>query len=98
MLKKSDFNPHLKQFFSLPVLSFICNLFVLFRVVGLWRNSLSKKNAKAAQSLADPTEYENLFPGLTDAFKTEQFLAAQRHQPILAKRYSSVQVSVTIIC
>ena len=44
------------------------------RVVKLWRESLSKVNQKAAESLADPTEYENLFPGLKEAFVAEQFL------------------------
>lgn len=29
---------------------------------------------QAAESLADPTEYENLFPGLKEAFVAEQFL------------------------
>jgi coatomer subunit beta' len=48
-------------------------------------------DAKAAQSLADPTEYENLFPGLADSFKTEQFLTAQRHQVIPAAKFSTVQ-------
>lgn len=73
-------------------------VFVLVvRVVGLWRESLSKKNAKAAQSLADPTEYENLFPGLTDAFKTEQFLATHRHQVIPAAKFSSIQVCIIML-
>lgn len=44
------------------------------RVVKLWRESLSKVNQKAAESLADPTEYENLFPGLKEAFLAEQYL------------------------
>ncbi len=44
------------------------------RVVKLWRESLSKVNQKAAESLADPTEYENLFPGLREAFVAEQYL------------------------
>lgn len=44
------------------------------RVVKLWRESLSKVNQKAAESLADPTEYENLFPGLKEAFVAEQYL------------------------
>merc|ERR1712137_1331595 len=48
------------------------------RVVQLWKVSLGQVNAKAAQSLADPQQYENLFPGLTDALKTEQFLAQKR--------------------
>lgn len=44
------------------------------RVVKLWRENLSKVNQKAAESLADPTEYENLFPGLKEAFVAEHFL------------------------
>lgn len=43
-------------------------------MVKLWRESLSKVNQKAAESLADPTEYENLFPGLKEAFVAEQYL------------------------
>lgn len=42
------------------------------RVVQLWRQQLSAVNPKAGQSLADPAEYENLFPGLQEA------IAAQR--------------------
>lgn len=29
---------------------------------------------QAAESLADPTEYENLFPGLKEAFAAESYL------------------------
>lgn len=43
-------------------------------MVKLWRESLAKVNQKAAESLADPTEYENLFPGLKEAFVAEQYL------------------------
>jgi len=50
------------------------------RVVKLWKVSLGQINAKAGQSLADPEQYDNLFPGLSDALKTEQFLAQQRVQ------------------
>lgn len=67
----------------------------LFRVIGLWRQSLSKVNKKAADSLADPTEYENLFPGLRDIFKAEQYVATQRNEQGLhpASAYPSVPVS-----
>lgn len=44
------------------------------RVVKLWKESLSKVNEKAAQALADPDDYENLFPFLNDAVKAEQFM------------------------
>lgn len=59
----------------------------------LWRESLAKKNQKAAQSLANPAEYENLFPGLQDALKTEQFLREQNRYPIKASDYPTITVS-----
>lgn len=46
-------------------------------VVKLWREELAKVNEKAGQSLANPDEYENLFPGLQDALKTQQFLVSE---------------------
>lgn len=61
------------------------------KVVGLWRESLSKVNSKAASSLADPTEYENLFPGLGEAFRAEQMLRKERGTPIPARDYSKVK-------
>ncbi|KAK2184091.1 hypothetical protein NP493_283g04003 [Ridgeia piscesae] len=61
------------------------------RVVHLWRESLAKGSPKAASSLADPTEYENLFPGLKESFKTEQFLRSQRHTAIPARNFPSVR-------
>ncbi|KAJ8357468.1 hypothetical protein SKAU_G00202620 [Synaphobranchus kaupii] len=61
----------------LPEAAFLARTYLpsqVSRVVKLWRESLSKVNQKAAESLADPTEYENLFPGLREAFVAEQFL------------------------
>jgi len=69
-----------------PYLSWLVHV----RVVALWRESLAKKNAKAAQSLADPAEYENLFPGLKEAYRTEQFLAGSK--PVPAKLFPSLPV------
>jgi len=40
-------------------------------VVELWRNDLKKVNRKAAEALADPAEYANLFPELEEALKKE---------------------------
>nr|CAG4646053.1 EOG090X01FO [Macrothrix elegans] len=59
------------------------------RVVQLWKQSLATVNPKASQSLADPAQYDNLFPGLADAMKTEQFLQ-QRQQRVPASAYPSV--------
>uniref|UniRef100_A0A8B9H8A3 Coatomer subunit beta' n=1 Tax=Astyanax mexicanus TaxID=7994 RepID=A0A8B9H8A3_ASTMX len=61
----------------LPEAAFLARTYLpsqVSRVVKLWRESLSKVNQKAAESLADPTEYENLFPGLKEAFVAEHFL------------------------
>nr|CAG4648502.1 EOG090X01FO [Polyphemus pediculus] len=59
------------------------------RVVQLWKVSLAQVNAKASQSLADPVQYENLFPGLMEALKTEQFLEQQRRK-VPAELYPSL--------
>lgn len=45
------------------------------RVVGLWKAAVGEK---IGASLADPAQYDNLFPGLKDAVKAEQFLDSQR--------------------
>jgi coatomer subunit beta' len=61
-------------------------------VVGLWREKLKQMNMeRAAQALANPTDYDNLFPGLIDTYKTEQFLKQQNKiQP--ARNYQTVLV------
>lgn len=43
-------------------------------VVSLWREQLTAVNEKAGQSLADPKDYENLFPGLADALAAQKYL------------------------
>ena len=48
------------------------------KIVQEWRDDLVKVNPKAAESLADPTEYENLFPDLKYGLKGEEVLARER--------------------
>ncbi len=45
---------------------------VYTQVVALWRKDLQKINPKAAESLADPGQYANLFPGMDLALQAEQ--------------------------
>jgi coatomer subunit beta' len=59
----------------------------------LWREDLAKTNSKAAQSLADPTEYENLFPELKQALQAEEFLRKERGSLLPAASFTSVPVS-----
>lgn len=61
----------------LPEAAFFARTYIpskISYVVQLWRNELSKINEKAGQSLADPDQYENLFPSLHDSLKAEQYL------------------------
>lgn len=66
---------------------------ICIRVVKLWRENLSKVNQKAAESLADPTEYENLFPGLKEAFVVEEWVKETHADLWPAKQYPLVTVS-----
>lgn len=51
-------------------------------IVATWRNDLSKVNPKAADSLADPSEYPNLFEDWQVALTVEKNIASQRgHYP-----------------
>ncbi|PAN25854.1 hypothetical protein PAHAL_4G329800 [Panicum hallii] len=51
-------------------------------IVAIWRNDLSKVNPKAAESLADPSEYPNLFDDWQVALTVEKSVASQRgHYP-----------------
>ncbi|KAG8252323.1 Coatomer subunit beta', variant 2 [Homalodisca vitripennis] len=77
----------------LPEAAFFARTYLpsqISRVVGLWRESLSKVSEKAGQSLADPKDYENLFPGLTEAFKTEQYLEPERRSQLPASAYINI--------
>jgi coatomer subunit beta' len=80
----------------LPEAAFFARTYLpskISHVVKLWKEELKKTNEKAAQALADPTEYENLFQGYTDSLKAEQYLAPQRNRLIPAQKYPHVPVS-----
>ena len=63
------------------------------RVVELWKEDLAKTNAKAAQSLADPMQYENLFPELKQALQAEEALKSERQNLQPAASFTSRPVS-----
>ncbi|KAL5671014.1 hypothetical protein ACJX0J_015320, partial [Zea mays] len=46
-------------------------------IVAIWRDDLSKINPKAAESLADPSEYPNLFEDWQVALTVEKSVASQ---------------------
>lgn len=63
-------------------------------VVKLWKEKLSTVSEKAGQSLADPEQYENLFPGYREALKCEQFLRQEYKDKIPASAYPTIKVCV----
>jgi len=69
-----------------------CRL-ALQQVVQIWRKELSKINAKAAESLADPGQYSNLFPDLDLALKAEQQQRQQRKQKVPAQQFQDYEGS-----
>lgn len=61
-------------------------------VLDIWRTELAKINEKAGQSLADPQQYENLFPGFYDSVKTQQFLLPERSTLLPASSATTVSI------
>lgn len=64
-----------------PEAAFFCRTYLPSRmsdVCKVWKKDLEKINPKAAESLADPAEYPNLFPDLDLALKAESYAASLR--------------------
>eukprot|EP01038_Epipyxis_sp_PR26KG_P006138 gene6138-8463_t len=61
------------------------------RVLELWRADLKQINEKAAEALADPVKYPNLFPDLSWALKVEAMYKTARHNLVLATSYPSAK-------
>ena len=78
------------------ILVFICEIALsseMPRVVGIWRQNLRKVSERAAQSLADPEEYPDLFPDLEPALAVEQWLK-QNDRMIPAFGYADVKGNI----
>lgn len=83
----------------LPEAAFFARTYIpskISYVVQLWRAELAKVNEKAGQSLADPEQYENLFPGLHDALKTEQYLQKER-VTLPARAAQKVNIAIAVV-
>lgn len=84
----------------LPEAAFFARTYMpsqISRVVALWKDELKKTNEKAAQALADPAEYENLFGGYQDLLKAEQFMAPERQRVNPAKFYPEIIVNMKFL-
>ncbi|CAI7868278.1 unnamed protein product, partial [Closterium sp. NIES-53] len=81
----------------IPEAAFLARTYVpskVSEVVELWRTDLKKINAKAAESLADPAEYPNLFPNWALALQAEEQLRSGREAEEPALRYLELKDSV----
>ncbi|CAH1776242.1 unnamed protein product [Owenia fusiformis] len=77
----------------LPEAAFFARTYMPSRVSGiveLWKKDLAKVNVKAAQSLADPGQYENLFDGLKETYKAEEYLKPERKRIFPASNFPNV--------
>uniref|UniRef100_A0A3B4AGK3 Coatomer subunit beta' n=1 Tax=Periophthalmus magnuspinnatus TaxID=409849 RepID=A0A3B4AGK3_9GOBI len=80
----------------LPEAAFLARTYLpsqVSRVVKLWKESLSKVNQKAADALADPSSYSNLFPGLQRALVAERYLEETHVGVRPAAEYTLIMVS-----
>jgi len=59
------------------------------RVVDLWREDLSVVSKRAAESLADPQQYANLFPDMATAVAAQKMLAKDRAATIPAADFAA---------
>eukprot|EP00742_Colponemidia_sp_Colp-10_P004148 GILJ01004426.1.p1 GENE.GILJ01004426.1~~GILJ01004426.1.p1 ORF type:complete len:1009 (-),score=201.47 GILJ01004426.1:141-2768(-) len=61
------------------------------RIVSLWREDLTKVSKRAADSLADPTEYADRFPDLSYGLVLEELFKKRRSNPLGAGQYNTVK-------
>lgn len=59
-------------------------------VVELWRGELAKTNEKAAQALAAPDKYENLFTNYKESLQAEQFLVSENSTLLPASKFPTI--------
>jgi coatomer subunit beta' len=73
----------------IPEAAFLARTYVpsqVSRIVKIWKQDLQLINQRAADSLSDPLEYNNLFPDFNFALKAEKYFK-QQNQNISASRY-----------
>lgn len=74
----------------LPEAAFFARTYLpseISRVLPLWKVELAKTSEKAGQSLADPENYENLFPNFQKSLKAQKALAKERRGLPPASQY-----------
>merc|ERR1711871_14026 len=65
-------------------------------VLALWKKDLSTINEKAAEALADPSKYRNLFPDLDVALQVESMFVANREKLVPASKYMEAKGEIDL--
>jgi len=60
------------------------------RVLPLWKAELAKVSEKAGQSLADPENYQNLFPNFAESLEAQKNLETERKNRLPANKFLSI--------
>merc|ERR1711997_44641 len=60
------------------------------RVLPLWKAELAKVSEKAGQSLADPENYQNLFPNFAESLEAQKNLERERKRTVAASIFLSI--------
>lgn len=84
----------------LPEAAFFARTYLpsqISRVLPQWKEQLAKVSEKAGQSLADPTEYKNLFPRFVQTLEAEKVLSKERKRKMPASMYKQVPVGGVIV-
>lgn len=83
----------------LPEAAFFARTYAPSRIseiVTLWKDDVRKINPKAAEALADPQEFPNLFPNLELALKAETIMRQKAQHPLPASHFPQVEGSNTM--
>ncbi|WVZ79575.1 hypothetical protein U9M48_027140 [Paspalum notatum var. saurae] len=65
-------------------------------IVSVWKKDLQKVNSKAAESLADPAEYPNLFEDWQIALNVEAALAPKRYYLKFSAKYVALKADLSV--
>lgn len=66
------------------------------RLLALWKQELKGTNEKAAEAMADPTSYPNLFPDWEIALQVEQMFLQARERPVPAELYPQAKADLDL--
>mmetsp|Transcript_15386 Transcript_15386/g.23181 ORF Transcript_15386/g.23181 Transcript_15386/m.23181 type:complete len:1014 (+) Transcript_15386:125-3166(+) len=83
----------------IPEAAFMARTFMpsmMSSILELWKKDLKSINEKAADALADPEKYPNLFPDLQWALKVESIFKSARHNFVPARSFPTAKEDLNL--